>query len=617
MARRLLRRPGRVGAALVFAFLSAAGLGVGLLAIQPVLEVVLAEGQPRGLPELLTAWHASGPLAGRIPRGLIDAVPSGAFNAVAWMMGGLGVLTLLGATANFLHQYFALTAVQETIADLRQEVFEHIARWPLARIVRGGSADAVSRVIGDTEALAGGLTALLSKAVAEVTKGAAAYAAALVINWKLTLAATLVAPPVFIVLRKLGKRIRRASRKALSGRADLFRAANETMQGLRVVKVHGTEAGETARFASINRDVLRQNLRVRTARAIASPITEVIGILVLGGLTLVAVKAILDGELAKTDFVLALGALGVAAGTLKPIAGMMADIQASSAAADRLADVLAAPPEAGSIRAAPALPALPRHTRDIRFEGVRFTYPEAATEALRGVDLPIPFGSTVAFVGPNGCGKTTLLSMVPRLFEPAAGRVLIDGVDIAGVDLHSLRDQIGVVTQETVLFRRTVRENVAYGRAASDEAVRDALRRARADDIVAALPHGLDTELGEQGLTLSGGQRQRLAIARAILRDPAVLILDEATSMIDAESEARIGQALRDFARGRTCLVVAHRLSTVVNADRIVVMNAGQIVDTGTHAELLERCPLYQDLARHQLVAGTPREDAHHATPGR
>ena len=295
-----------------------------------------------------------------------------------------------------------------------------------------------------------------------------------------------------------------------------------------------------------------------------------------------------------------LAALGSAGASLKPITGLVNDIQASSAAADRVMEMLDTASEPGL---EPGLPALPRHARAVAFEGVRLVYPGAERPALDGVDLEIPFGSTVAFVGPNGSGKTTLLSLVPRLFDPDAGRVLVDGTDIARVALGSLREQIGVVTQETVLFRRTVRDNIAYGLTVPDEKIMDAVRRARAEDIVARLPQGLDTVLAEGGLSLSGGQRQRLAIARAILRDPSILILDEATSMIDAESEARIADALTEFSRGRTCLVVAHRLSTVVHADRIVVMDEGRVVDAGRHDELLTRCELYQSLARHQLIA--------------
>jgi ABC-type multidrug transport system fused ATPase/permease subunit len=268
------------------------------------------------------------------------------------------------------------------------------------------------------------------------------------------------------------------------------------------------------------------------------------------------------------------------------------------------------------------LPRLPRHADSIEFKDITFTYPTAKEPSLRGISLHIPFGQVVAFVGPNGCGKTTLLSLVPRLFDPdvgeegaPTGRVLIDGRDIRDYAVRSVRRQIGVVTQDTVLFAGTIRSNIAYAGdgTVTEEQVKDAARRARAEEFILAKPLGYDEPIGEGGAGLSGGQRQRLAIARAILRDPAILILDEATSMIDSDSEAKIAEAIAEFVGGsgngtgkgrRTCLVVAHRLSTVMNADRIVVMDAGRVVDQGRHEELLGRCEVYRLLARNQLASG-------------
>ena len=608
LARELLTDRARLVLGLVFAAVSAAGLSLGIVAVVPVLEAVLEPGSSRGLPELMRDLDASAAVGGRIPDAWIDALPPGPFTAVVAVLGLLGVLTLVGAAANFLHQYLALTVVFRTVARIRQRAYEHTLALPLRRLVASGAADPISRVINDTEALQAGFSSLLSKAVAQITKGIGAFIAALVINWQIALAASITAPLLAVVIRKLGKRIRRASRSALASRADLFRASTEAVQGLRVVKVHHTERLEAQRFDEINTEVLKQSLRVRTARALSSPLVEVISIFVLGSLTLIAVKLILDGYLEPAEFIGTLTALGIAGGSLRPLTGLVNDIQASAAAADRLCELLDDPGEPTAGRA------LARHEREIVFERVALTYPGAETPALDGVALSIPFGQTVAFVGPNGSGKTTLLSLVPRLIDPSSGRVLIDGQDLSTADLLDLRKQIGVVTQETVLFRRSVRDNVAYGIDASRERIDDALARAHASDIVAGIPGGLDAQIGEQGLTLSGGQRQRLAIARAILRDPAVLILDEATSMIDADSEARITEAIAEFSRGRTTLVVAHRLSTVVNADRIVVLDAGRIIDDGTHDELLERCELYRQLARHQLVRSPGAKEAERAT---
>ena len=597
LARRMLRYRGLLACAIVAAIISAAGLGVGIVGIGPIFDIILREG--RSLPEIVSGFNENALVGGRIPQAWIDVLPMGKFTAVVWIISALGVLTLIGATANFFHAYCSLTIVEKTIARLRRELFANVVHQPLRTLGRGGSSDAISRIVNDPQALAMGLTALLSKSLAQLTKGIAALIAALVIDWRLTLVSLIVAPLLYAVIRKLGKRIRRAARAALVSQAQLYGSAAEAIQGLRVVKVHTNERYECGRFHRINKQVLAELLRVRYARSLASPLVEVLSIFALGGLSLIAIKAIEDGQLDPADFILAIGALGVAGASLKPMTGLVNDIQQSAGAAGRIRQMLAEEPEQKS---ATRLPRLARHQRSIVFEDVCLQYPGTDRPAIKGISLEIPHGQTVAFVGPNGCGKTTLLSLVPRLFDPDAGRVLVDGTDVGTVNLRSLRQQIGVVTQETVLFRQSVRDNIAYGAGGvSEEKILDAAKRAHAHGFVTTLTNGYDTVLGDQGSTLSGGQRQRIAIARAILRDPAILILDEATSMIDAESESAIAQAIAGFTHGRTCLIVAHRLSTVVSADRIVVMHEGGIVDQGTHAELMGRCLLYQQLVQHQM----------------
>lgn len=596
LARRMLRYRGLLVCAVLAAVVSAGGLGAGIVGVGPILEIVLEEG--RSLPQIVTGWNAHNLVGGRIPQAWIDALPTEKFTAVLWIVVALGVLTLVGATANFFHAYFSMTIVERTIARLRRELFASVVHQPLWSLARGGSSDAISRIVNDPQALGMGLTALLSKATAQLTKGVAALVAAFVIDWRLTLVSLIVAPLLYTVIRKLGKRIRRAARAALVSQAELYGSAAEAIQGLRVVKVHTNERYECGRFHRINKRVLSELLRVRYARSLASPLVEVLAIFSLGALCLVAIKAIEEGKLDPSDFLLSIGALGIAGASLKPLTGLVTDMQQSAGAAGRIRQMLAVQPEQPGAKQCPRLA---RHQRSIRFEHVRLQYPNTDRPAVDGVSLEIPHGQTVAFVGPNGCGKTSLLSLVPRLFDPGEGRVQIDDVDVSTVNLRSLRQQIGVVTQETVLFRQSVRDNIAYGAGGvSEEGIIDAARRAHAHAFISALPRGYDTVLGDQGSTLSGGQRQRIAIARAILRDPAILILDEATSMIDAESESAIAAAIAGFSRGRTCLIVAHRLSTVVGADRIVVMDAGRIVDQGTHADLMARCGLYQQLVQHQ-----------------
>jgi ABC-type multidrug transport system fused ATPase/permease subunit len=264
--------------------------------------------------------------------------------------------------------------------------------------------------------------------------------------------------------------------------------------------------------------------------------------------------------------------------------------------------VLQAPVEP-NMRREPDRPVLSRHRSELVFDHVSFAYPEADRSAVQDVSLSIDFGQSIAIVGTNGSGKSTLLNLVPRLAEPTAGRVLIDGVDIADVSLRSLRKQIAMVTQQTVLFEGSIADNIAYGRRHTPRTdIEAAAKAASADGFIQALPRGYDTSLGEAGSGLSGGQKQRICIARAILRDPAILILDEATSQIDAESEAKISEAIEHLREGRTTLIIAHRLSTVVDCDRIIVMDDGHVIDQGKHQELLKRCDVYQTLVRTQLA---------------
>jgi ABC-type multidrug transport system fused ATPase/permease subunit len=592
-------------AALTMAFVSAGGLGAGLLGLMPVLRTILGE-ESESLPTMAArgnAWLAKYGIGIQIPDSWIAALPTGRFDAVLWIIIGLGLLTLVGATANFLHAFLSLTLSTRVVADVRRAAFRRLVHLPLRVVVGGRGHDMTSRILNDTNVLNRGLQALTSKAIAHLTKGAAAIATAFYVSWRLSIVTVLIAPILLVIIRKLGTKIRRASRGAMKGQAKLLEVAGEVTRGFRVVKVYTAERYELGRFSRINKEVMEEMLRLRTAQALASPLMESVTIFILGGLSLVAVKAIIDNSLDATEFLLAVGSLALAGASLRPLSGVIQDIQTAEAAAQRIDSLLSAEPEDSRDSRRPRLA---RHAESLVFEKVTFTYDGQPAAAVADVSLTIRHGETVAFVGPNGCGKTTLLSLVPRLLEAVKGRVLIDGTDIAGVSLRSLRRQIGAVTQETVLFRGTIASNIAYGSPGATRAqIEDVAKRARAHEFITRQPDGYDTVVGDQGLTLSGGQRQRIAIARALLRNPAILIMDEATSMVDSESESQIAQAVEEFGRQRTCLIVAHRLTTVLGADRIVVMDQGRIVDSGRHGELLERCDLYRDLTRHQLAPAT------------
>ena len=620
-ARQMLRARAQVATSLLMVSLTSGSLGVGLLGAKPVMEAILGKKR-QGIDALAVQaneWLTENvSKTVQIPATWIAHLPTDPFTSLAWIMGALCGLAVVGAICNFAHAYIAQSVVNTTATRIRHEAFRALVRGSMKDLWLMGGSDAVSRVVNDSSALANGLNVLLSKAVLQIFKGVAALAVAFVFDWRVTVGALVVAPAMYTVIRKLGKRIKRGSKAALSSQAGLYATAAEVAGALRMVKVSTNESHEIARFHRENKAMLRELNHIRTARALASPITEMLSIFMLCGLVLLAGNAILTHGLDPGNIILALGSLAVAGASLKPITGIINEIQAASPAAGRLQELInrSIERDSGGVR-------LAKHRESIEFDRVSFTYPSTAgvngnadvnalvtkeittrSAAIRDVTLRVPHGKRYAIVGPNGSGKTTLLSLLPRLFEPDTGCVRIDGVDIRTVSLRSLRRQIGVVSQDVVLLRGTMRENIAYGVIATDAEVEAAARKARCHDFIAAMPEVYATRVGEGGLGLSGGQRQRVAIARAILRDPAILILDEATSMIDPESEGAITAALAEFGAGRTCLIVAHRLGTVRSCDAIVVMDDGVVVDVGTHEVLMSRCALYQALARDQF-AGT------------
>lgn len=596
IALRLLNRRGMLISALLLAFLSAAGLGVGLLSLGPVLEQILHPEAGRGLRTLAEQVNASGGFW-HIPDGIVGVLPEDRFNGVLLLIIVIWCLTLVGATANFLHQYLSQTLATITIAEVRRDLFDHVLRLPLSRVSAQGSSEYTARIIRDTAGLEAGFIGLLGKSVAQISKGVAALAVAVIFDWKIVVVACLVAPILGVTLRKIAKRIRRGSRGSLAAQQDLLRLAGERIQGLRAVKTSTAEDVAAAQFDEANARVIKNELRMRTAKAMSSPIMETLAILVLGSLALLAANSILAGSLPFERFLLSVGALAVAGASFRPLANIINDISAASAPAQRILDVLDEPVEPDGSQQ------LPRHASTLELRGVSFSYPGAPAPSVRNVSLTVQFGEHVAVVGPNGSGKTTLLSLVPRLLTPDEGAVFIDGVDIADVRLADLRKQIAVVTQESFIMHGTIAENISFGiGGASRSDIKAAAVASCASDFIESLPQGYDTVVAEHGATLSGGQRQRIAIARALLRNPSVLVLDEATSQVDSESEAAIAEAIRGV-RDCTVLVIAHRLTTVLECSRILVLDEGAVVDCAPHADLLAQCSLYERLIKTQLVA--------------
>jgi len=600
--RQMLRHRTLIVGSFLAAALDAACAGGGFASLMYLVDQLF--GAERTIRQLaieklseprLVAWIGD-------HSGLAQRLPEGRFEGFAAVLGLIFILVVLGSAARFTQQTCIITVSIRTVARIRQTAFARLVQTPLELVLNMGTADNMTRVVRDTGYLVRGFNALMGKAVREVLLGLAMLLVAFYHDWKLTLLFLIALPVIAALVGKFGRKLRRATKYAMRAYGGMVEAMVESLRGVRVVKTHNAEGHERRRFAQINRRVLSQELRARTVRALASPVIESITICAVMAVALIAAHyAFSRPDNDPSDMAKVLLALGVAGAAMRPLANLNNDLQEAGAAAVRLREILHYPVERHA-RHGEALTVLPRHHQSVRFEDVRYRYPRAERDALDGVSLDVPFGQTVAVVGPNGSGKSTLLAMIPQLLTPTAGRVLIDGIDLATVSLRSLRRQLAVVTQETVLFHGTIAENIAYGRRRpTPDAIEAAARAAHAWEFIRELPKGLETELSEGGEGLSGGQKQRLCIARAILRDPAILILDEATSQIDADSEAKINAAIKAASQGRTTFIIAHRLSTVIDADRIVVMADGRVVDQGKHHALLERCAIYQTLTRTQL----------------
>ncbi len=609
----LLRFKPQLAGAAVGVGISALSFGAGLGLTVPLVNLFFKDGQ--NLPTIVERYLGDPKRwqwLQEVSAWLVPRLPEEPFYGLLLTFAALVVLSIIGAFGRYLHELLSISVALKAALIWRERLFCRLLHAPLAYTLEYGVADHKSRLIVDVTHLLRAYRAILSTAVRQIVTSLAAVVIAFMANWMLTVMALLGTPVIAILLNRFGRVIRRATRRLLQQHGRLLGVLSETFSATPVVKAYSAEGFERRRFRQVNRQVLNEQMRARQADALSSPVIDTV---TLTGVLAVAAAAgwyvfVQNPDADRSLFTLAVVSLIGAGLSIKPLTRLNNHLKEAEAAAERILHAASLPIEPIEPAVRAAQPAPPRHQRDVIFEHVTFRYPGQEPHerpAVNDVSMRVEHGQTVAIVGGNGSGKTTLLHMLPRLLEPQTGRVLIDSVDIAGVNLRALREQMAIVTQQSVLFQGTIANNIAYGRAWEPrEKIVAAARAAFADEFITALPRGYDTVLGEHGSGLSGGQRQRLCIARAILRDPAILILDEATSQIDADSEAKINQAVRRFRQGRTVFVIAHRLSTVIDADRIAVMHDGRIVDQGTHDDLLARSEHYRLLAQHQLQAARP-----------
>jgi subfamily B ATP-binding cassette protein MsbA len=484
------------------------------------------------------------------------------------------------------------------VGDVQVQLFGKLVRADLAHLRSQHSGAYVSSVLYDAGLIREAATAGVINYTQHLLTVIGAITIMVSNDLVLSLAVVVAAPPASWIMRRFSKRTTKAARGAMAETSALSSAIMESLDGVRVVKMENREAYEESRVDEVVRRRQSHLTKGANARAYAAPATELLMTLITAAVIAYAGWRSEQGQMTVGAFVAFMGALGMASQSLRQLANLQTVFAEGLSAARRLFAALDVEPE---VREQPAAHALPHGKATLRFEHVDFAYGPEGPPILSDISLEVRRGETVALVGPSGGGKTTILNLIPRFYDPTGGRVLIDGHDLTQVTLTSLRRQIALVTQEPFLFDDTIRANIAYARPeASIAEIEQAAEEAAAHDFILTLPEGYDTSVGEAGARLSGGQRQRIAIARAFLKDAPILLLDEATSALDTESEAQVQAALKRLMAGRATILIAHRLSTVRGADRIYVIDKGRIVETGDHQSLVRKRGLYARLARNQ-----------------
>jgi ATP-binding cassette, subfamily B, bacterial MsbA len=528
---------------------------------------------------------------------LIPQAPLGAWKVISIL---LLVFTLAKGIAEYLSTYLMARIGQSAVLKLRQDLYSHLLAQSATFFERHRTNYLVSRLVSSAAAIEIAVTSTLRDMLRESFTLIGFLAASFYYSWRLTLGSLIIAPIIAILTAKFGKALRNLARESFEGSKQLTDTAQEALANQGIVKAYRAENRESDRFTTVAKKIVRANLRSASIAGAAPPTIEMIGILFVVLLLFFGQHEIINGRMNTAQFVTFLFFLFRSYDPMRKLSRLQNSMEQALAAAHHVWEVM---DEHAEIHEKPAATELPVLKQEIELRDVSFGYANETRSVLRDVNLKIRAGTMVALVGESGGGKSTLTKLLPRFHDPSSGAVLWDSVDLRDVTLASLRNQIALVTQETVLFNDTVRHNIAYGKPdATDAEIEEAARIAFAHDFIREMPNGYDTIVGERGIFLSGGQRQRLAIARAILVNAPVLILDEATSALDAESERLVQRAIANLVRNRTTIVIAHRLSTVRRADVIVVMEAGRIIETGTHAELLANNGQYRRLYELQFA---------------
>ncbi len=539
---------------------------------------------------ILTVSSLAGLATPWFVQNIVDtAVQRAELSTLNRVIGGLVLLSLVQAFLGFGQSYLIAWVGERAVANLRKTLYEHLNRMPLRFYASTRVGELLSRLGSDVMTIQEAVTSTLLSLLSQVIVFIGGVVIICVMAWRLTLLMLAVVPAAIVGMVLLGRVIRQISKQVQDSLAEITGIAEEALGGIRIVKSFAREPYEAQRYGDGVERLFRIALQRVRVRAVLGPL---IGFLAFGAIAIVlwfGSREVIAGRLTPGQLVSFLLYTYIVAAPIGAMTALYGQFQQALGASERVFDLLDAPAE---MQDAPDAMPLPPIRGSVRLEDVSFDYADSseARAVLKGINLEAQPGQVVALVGPSGAGKTTLVNLIPRFYDPTAGRLLIDGCDIRDVQMRSLREQIGIVPQETALFSGSVRDNIRYGKLdATQEEIEAAARAANAQGFIAELPEGYDTRVGERGVKLSGGQRQRIAIARALLKDPRILILDEATSSLDTESEQAVQEALERLMRDRTTFVIAHRLSTITNADWIVVLDGGQVVEQGTHVELLGR----------------------------